>query len=53
MTTRNKKCEGCGRCAAACWTMPCLVLETALASGVKAVNNWCKKSGAPFTVESK
>lgn len=35
-----KKCDGCGRPRSTCWKMPCLVLETALAIGMRAVKRW-------------
>ncbi len=43
--TTIRRCYGCGRHALDCWTMPCLVLDYALASGDSAVKSWGKRSG--------
>ena len=50
---RGGICKGCGRTPASCWVMPCLVLELALEGGVRAINRWCRESGAEFRVERK
>jgi hypothetical protein len=45
---RPRPCTGCGRKRAACWTMPCLHLETVLAAGPRKVIPWLRAGGAPL-----
>ena len=43
MDNKTPRCIGCGRHPRDCWTMPCLVLEQALAKGKE--KEWGVQSG--------
>lgn len=38
-------CPDCGRHPSACWAMPCLGLEIAMAKGYRAMLAWSKAAG--------
>jgi hypothetical protein len=52
-TTIAHTCPGCGRPARECWVMPCLVLETALSKGQRAVASWWRRAGYTVAVKGK